>query len=271
MRNTSNFRFQSATEFGNNLVAAHLTKANVELDAPIAIGAAVLDISKTIMYKLAYESFPHYESLFNCKLNILGGDTDSFFFEAVNIDLINFLYPMMKMDGLLDTSNYDKNHHLFNENHKAELGCIKDEFAGHACKEFVLLRPKSYSMKLVNDKMDKKKTKGVPRRKVKMFTHKDFVKVFLDQLEVSTNCRRMQSIKHTVYNVENTKIALSYADDKRAWFSNNFSLPYGHKDAEYYENNPPNEFELTSSNPPRTVKRLHDEIFEHSSKRFKDN
>ena len=40
----------------------------------------------------------------------------------------------------------------------------------------------------------------------------------------------MQSQGHVVYNVESQKIALSYADDKRAWYSNNLSLPYGHYD-----------------------------------------
>src|SRR5277367_362045 len=153
-----------------------------------------LEISKTIMYKLAYESFPMYEQLYNCKLNILGGDTDSFFIEAIGIDLINVLYPIMAKDGLLDTSNYNKNHPLYSETHKAEFGCIKDEFSGHACKEFVLLRPKSYSMKLVHEKEDKKKTKGIPRRKIKMFKHKDFMDVFFNQIELSINCRRMQSI-----------------------------------------------------------------------------
>ena len=76
--------------------------------------------------------------------------------------------------------------------------------------------------------LDKKKCKGVPRRKIKAFTHDDFRSVFLNQVEISINCRRMQSIGHVIYNVEHHKIALSYADDKRAWYSNNFSLPYGH-------------------------------------------
>ncbi len=86
---------------------------------------------------------------------------------------------------------------------------------------------------------DKKRSKGVPRRKVKVFTHEDFRNVFFNQVEMSTNCRRMQSIGHVVYNVEHHKIALSYADDKRAWFSNNFSLPYGHFACEWFNTHPP--------------------------------
>ena len=100
-----------------------------------------------------------------------------------------------------------------------------------------------------------------------MFTHKDFLNVIANQLKVSTNCHRMQSIKHVVYNVDHIKIALSYADDKRAWFSNNFSLPYGHKDTAHYESNPPDDLQLTSE-PPRTLKRLH-EIFNDLPKRSK--
>ena len=49
-----------------------MTKANVELSSPLAIGAAVLDISKTIMYKIVYEDFPRYEKQFDCKIRIVG-------------------------------------------------------------------------------------------------------------------------------------------------------------------------------------------------------
>ena len=170
------------------------------------------------------------------RLELLVGDTDSLFFETRGVDMIGTLFPQMLRDGLLDTSNYDKSHPMYSEKHKAELGCIKDEFCGHACQEFILLRPKSYSMKMYgnNSSLDKKKSKGVARRKIKLFTHEDFRNVFFNQVEISTNNRRMQTIKHVVYNVEQRKIALSYADDKRAWYSNNFSLPYGYCDAEFY-------------------------------------
>src|SRR3981189_2728894 len=95
-------------------------------------------------------------------------------------------------------------------------------------------------MKTFDKDLDKKKSKGVPKRKIKAFQHDDFRKVLFTKLKCP-NCRRMQLISHIVYNVEQHKIALSYADDKRAWFSNNFSLPYGHFQTAHYNTHPPDD------------------------------
>ena len=46
---TSHNRFIKAVEFNEKLVAVQLTKANIQLNAPIGIGAAILDISKTAL------------------------------------------------------------------------------------------------------------------------------------------------------------------------------------------------------------------------------
>jgi hypothetical protein len=146
--------------------------------------------------------------------------------EVVGVDFLNVLYPAMLNDGLLDTSNYPPNHKLYSEAHKAQLGCIKDEFAGKAYDEFVLLRPKSYSMRCYQGAV-KKRSKGVSRRKVKGFTHDDYKRVFQTEIEINANNRRMQSKLHVMYNIEQIKIALSLSDDKRAWVSNNLSYPYG--------------------------------------------
>jgi hypothetical protein len=257
---TSEHKFKSARIFNDKLVAAELTKINIELDSPIAIGAAVLDISKDIMYKVAYEDFPKYEQMFECKINIVGGDTDSFFLEVVGVDMIWVLYRQMMEDGLLDTSNYPPLHQMYSEAHKAELGCIKDEFAGHPYSEFILLRPKSYSMKALDqENEDKRKSKGVATRKVKGFTHDDNRKVFYTEIEKSTNCRRMQSVKHVMYNIDQVKVALSHADDKRAWLSNNFSLPYGHYRIPYYEQNPA--VDVEDGTRKRSIDEIVDEMF----------
>jgi len=239
----SNHRFKQARIFSENLVAACLTKFNVELDAPIAIGASVLDISKYIMYKLAYVQLPRYEQMFDCKIEIVGGDTDSFFLEVKGVDLISVLYPQMAADGLLDTSNYPTNNPLFSNAHKAELNCIKDEFAGKPYSEFILLRPKAYSMLPCGGEVtsSKRKCKGVVKHKIQALTHQDYKATFQCQREISLHCRRMQSKLHVVYNINQYKIALSFADDKRCWYSSNFSLPYGHANHEYYTLFPPAE------------------------------
>ena len=85
LKAASNNIFKLTIAFNDKLVAAELTKANATLDAAIAIGAAVLDISKTIMYSLVYDEFPKYEKLFYCNLTTVGGDTDSLFFEVQGV------------------------------------------------------------------------------------------------------------------------------------------------------------------------------------------
>ena len=117
-------------------------------------------------------------------------------------------------------------------------------------------------MKALEDKKDdKRKGKGVPRRKVKGFSHQDYKRVFFTEHEVTTNCRRMQSVKHVVYNVELSKVALSLVDDKRAWLSHNYSLPYGHFRVPYYNVIRPPNIVDPNEPPSRSVQQLHDQIF----------
>ena len=70
----------------------------------------------------------------------------------------------------------------------------------------------------------------------------------------------MQSFKHIVYNINQYKIALSYADDKRAWFSNNFSLLYGHWLFDHFNNNQPDDTNTKHPSNTRTVEELYQEM-----------
>ena len=97
------------------------------------------------MYELYYEQLLGYSQDLCGHISILGGDTDSFFLEIKNIEL-ETLKKRMKDDGLLDTSNYPKDHPLFSDAHKAQIGLVKDEMCGRAIREWVHLRPKCYSL-----------------------------------------------------------------------------------------------------------------------------
>ncbi len=44
-----------------------------------------------------------------------------------------------------DASNYGKDHHLYSEKNKKQVGFMKDECGGNDILEFVGLRPKSYA------------------------------------------------------------------------------------------------------------------------------
>ena len=104
--------YDSCKQFSNSLMATEMRKTEVLMDKPIAVGQAILDISKTLMYEFWYDYLkPKYQD--NIKLCYM--DTDSFilqiqaddFFKDINIDVNKWF----------DTSNYDKN-----DNRPLEIG-----------------------------------------------------------------------------------------------------------------------------------------------------
>jgi hypothetical protein len=73
----------------------------------------------------------------------------------------------------------------------------------------------------------------------------------------------MQSTLHVVYNIEMFKTGLSYADDKRAWLSNNYSLPYGHHMVPHLIGFPPEDYDEEAEREyVRTVAELYADIVE---------
>ena len=222
---TSRPEFLDCTIFNENLTGIHLAKEQVVLNKPIFIGQAVLDISKLIMYRLFYDQLMYYAAKMGGTVEVVGGDTDSLFLQTTNLPM---LLPQLCRDKLLDTSNYPAEHPLYSEECKAKLGCIKDEACGKPFKEWILLRPKAYSMLAANDKDSKKRAKGVRRATlVKEITHTMYKESFIQQKTFQHKQRRIGSIKHQVCNLTYKKQSLSFFEDKRAWVSANTSLPYG--------------------------------------------
>ena len=228
MAYTSKPLFLSATRFSEDLVGVELLKGTVELDKPVFIGQAVLDLSKLIMYRLRYEKLVHYEQKFGGSIKVVAGDTDSFFLEVQGISLTEQLLPAMKNDGLLDSSNYPRENPLYSSVGKAELGRIKDECAGTPIMDAIFLRPKCYSLLLDGGK-DHKRAKGVQRAVLrKDISHQDYVDVAESAVPHHVNVRGFRSIAHTISTVTSHKRALSLFEDKRAWVTGELSYAYGH-------------------------------------------
>lgn len=134
----------------------------------------------------------------------------------------------MKEDGLLDSSNFPSTHPLFSNDCRAKLGCVKDESQGKRFLEWVLLRPKAYSMQYV-DGEENKRAKGVRRATVKMcMKHKHYRKAYKKQKVLSFQQRRIASKLHHMQTLSYKKRSLSFFDDKRCWLSLNKSVPFGH-------------------------------------------
>ena len=63
---------------------------------------------------------------------------------------------------------------------------------------------------------------------IKTLTHEAYKDCITFQSELVRKVSRMQSFKHEIYNIEQSKVALTFFDNKRLWVDENNSLPYGH-------------------------------------------
>ena len=169
---TSKPTFKRIIIISENMVAAFALPELVTLNKPVYIGQSVLDISKLRMYQLHYQELAAYRRRFNCELNIVAGDTDSFFIECKNVDLCGQLLPAMIRDQLLDTSNYPKDHGLYSTQLASKIGKFKDESGGEVYDEWVFLRPKCYSL-LKRGHSGHLRAKGVILRQTQL-THVDY-------------------------------------------------------------------------------------------------
>ncbi len=157
--------FKSVNIFHENLIAVHMEKTTVKFNKPIQIGMSILDLSKTLMYRFHYD---YVKPKWGDKSSLLFTDTDSLCYEIKTDDF----YEDIKDDvsEWFDTSNYEKDHPLFSNNNKKQVGFMKDECGGNQILKFVGLRSKLYAYevdRLRNDdgeweyNVQKKKCKGI--------------------------------------------------------------------------------------------------------------
>ena len=168
--------FNHCNIFSEDLVAIHMKKTKLVLNKPVYLGICILDLSKTLMYDFHYN---YIKQKYGDKAKHLLTDTDSTMYE---IQTENF-YKDIRVDvkHSFDTSDYPPGHPSgipFGFNKKV-LCMFKDEVAGKVMDEFVGLRAKLYSYKMLEgvEKKKKKNAKEFKKSVVKKsITHEDYKK-----------------------------------------------------------------------------------------------
>ena len=211
-----------------NLLVMEMKKREIYMKKPVYLGQAILDISKTLMYKFWYEYIkPKYAD--NAKLCYM--DTDSF---VIHVKTNDFFHDINNDVNLwFDTSNYITKlpRPLSTGKNKKVLVKFKDELCGKIISELCCLKAKTYSYKL-DDDSECKKAKGTKKCIVKRHIIFDN---YLDTLFKTTKLLKTQytfkSDHHTLYTQKLNKIALNFFDDKRIQCNDKITTyPYGYFD-----------------------------------------
>ena len=100
---------------------------------------------------------------------------------------------------------------------------------GKIITNFIALRPKMYCLKVFNEQKAEKKAKGVPKLKVKRdLDMKDYEATLHAHIPKNVNFNAIRSKNHQIYSINQSKVGLTSYDNKRYWFNDTDSLPYGH-------------------------------------------
>ena len=207
--------------FRDDLVGVQMKKTTVTLNKPIYIGQNILDQSKVTMYSYHYDFMIPKFGIDN--INLLFGDTDSLAYEIRKIDP----YVMMNENrDYFDLSEYPNDHFCYDKtNGKIPLK-MKDETKSVAITEFCGLRAKCYAFtKDIDEKKTKIVCKGIKKGVAKKFKLEQYKAALFDDEKLYSVQNTFRTDKHTIYTIEQNKLALSRNDDKR-FVSNNFINTY---------------------------------------------
>ena len=159
-------------------------------------------------------------------------DTDSLVYDIKTEDFYEDIAD--DVPARFDTSGYCPNRPLPVGLNKKVIGLMKDELGGKIATEFVALRPKLYSYKVL-DGLEGKKCKGIKKCIVKKtLTFEDYKAcLFNDSTEYRSQLM-FRSAKHEVHTIEVNKVVLNRDDDKRISRKDGIStFAKGHKDSSW--------------------------------------
>ena len=148
--------YDRCTIFDENLIAVQIKKTKLYFNKPVYLGLSILDLSKSLMYDFQYN---YIKTKYGNKAKLLFTDTDSLAYEIKTTDFYKDINP--DIDKRFDTTDYPTNHPsgIKTGLNSKVLGMFKDKTGGKQIVEFVGLRAKLYSYKML-DGSDDTKCKG---------------------------------------------------------------------------------------------------------------
>ena len=193
-----------------NLSIIEMKKVKVKINKPTYLGLLILEISKIINYEFRYD---YVKKKYGDMVKLCYMDTDSL---IMNIKTKDFYKDIAQdVEEKFDTSDYDVDRPLPKGKNKKVIGLMKDELGGGINKEFVALRPKTYSY-MTDEFIEMKKAKGTKKCVIKkMLKFEDYKKCLFDNELMLKSQKRFKSENHEAYTENINKIALSSNDDKR--------------------------------------------------------
>lgn len=173
------------------------------------------------MYDFYYNKL---KNTFGDKMTLLMTDTDSLMIHVQSEDVYQYMKDNI---DIFDTSDYPRDHFLYDDKNKKVVGKMKDETNGVPISEFVGLRSKMYSFKC-GDKEEKKAkgiTRAVLKNDIRFETYKD---ILFSEKQNMVTMMSFRAHSHEIFCSKMNKTGLSSFDDKRYLLNATESLAYGH-------------------------------------------
>ena len=109
---------------------------------------------------------------------------------------------------LFDLSNYDKDNELYDPTNNKVIGKFKNESPNNQITEFIGLRSKLYSY-ITDDNKPHKRCKGIKKCVIEQeLEHINYKNCLNNREEITKNQKIFKSLKHQVYTINVSKIAL---------------------------------------------------------------
>lgn len=218
-RNFNDPLFKGFLIFGEDLSVTFHRKKEVRLTQNWIVGFSILELSKYIMQYMYYKCV---RPALDNRCSVLMSDTDSLLIiaEASSSEEV-----VLKLESVMDFSNYPIDHPLYNSTRKNKLGYIKNEVPGSEIIAFVGLKSKTYAFK-TRDKLHSR-AKGVKKIYKESIPFQRYLDCVKNIRSESVTQVSIQSKKHQNILVSGDRVAFNSFDDKRYLMCSIHSVPYG--------------------------------------------